>query len=48
MVSKLEMLDASLRALVLDQGLAVDAHVAAQADPVHPARLRLTANEVGF
>ena len=46
LMTKLEMLDASLRAIAVDLGLCIDAHVAAEADPLHPTRLRLTANEV--
>lgn len=44
--STLELLDASLRATVVDVGLAIEALVAAEVDGLHPASLRLTANEV--
>lgn len=46
LLAKLEVLDASLRVAVVDLGPAVDTFVAADAEPLHPARLRLTANQV--
>lgn len=46
LMSTLEVLDASLRAIIMDLGLAIDAQVASEADRLHPARLRLTANQV--
>ena len=46
LATKLGVLDATLRSSVADRGTAVEALLAPEADPLHPARLRLTASDV--
>ncbi len=46
LATKLGVLDATLRAAVADRGAALEALLAPDADPLQPARLRLTANDV--